>query len=239
VSVRFENALGALVGADGVSITIALGTNPAGGALAGTLTETTVAGVATFSGLSLNQPGVGYTLAANATGLTPATSNAFDVLGLRLAFAQQPTDAFEDAVIAPAVTVRIEDTNGNLQNLDGELIALAIGTNPAGGTLSGTATRTTTAGVATFDNLSIDQAGTGYTVAAKHGIAEAVTSSAFNILLVPIGSATLTASPASVLADGTTASTLTITLLSGSGELLPNIAASRLNLTASHPRGGR
>ena len=41
---------------------------------------------------------------------------------------------------------------------------MAIGTNPGGGTLSGTTTVAAVAGVATFSNLSINKAGTGYTL---------------------------------------------------------------------------
>ena len=44
------------------SVTVALSNNPGGATLGGTLTVTAQNGVATFSGLTLNQPGIGYTL---------------------------------------------------------------------------------------------------------------------------------------------------------------------------------
>src|SRR5438034_4477132 len=44
------------------NITVAIGTNPSTGTLSGTLTDTAVGGVATFSGLSLDKVGTGYTL---------------------------------------------------------------------------------------------------------------------------------------------------------------------------------
>ncbi len=63
------------------SVTLAMGTNPGAGTLTctGGLTRAAVAGVATFTGCSINNAGVGYTLVATSTGLTSATSNAFNV----------------------------------------------------------------------------------------------------------------------------------------------------------------
>jgi hypothetical protein len=49
------------------------------GTLGGTLTETAVAGVATFTGLTVSQAGTGDTITAAATPLTSATSTAFTV----------------------------------------------------------------------------------------------------------------------------------------------------------------
>jgi alpha-tubulin suppressor-like RCC1 family protein len=50
-----------------------------GAALLGTKTANAVAGVATFANLRVDKPGNGYTLTANATGLTGGTSNPFAV----------------------------------------------------------------------------------------------------------------------------------------------------------------
>jgi len=61
-------------------VTIAIGTNPGSGVLAGTLTQTASAGVATFSDLAIDLPGIGYTLAATASGVSSATGAAFDVV---------------------------------------------------------------------------------------------------------------------------------------------------------------
>ena len=40
--------------------------------------------------------------------------------------------------ITPAVTVLVQDANGNIVTTDNSTVTLAIGTNPGGGTLSGT-----------------------------------------------------------------------------------------------------
>src|SRR5438477_195906 len=60
-------------------------------------------------------------------------------------------------------------------------VTVAIGTNPGGGTLSGTATVSAVGGVATFSNLSIDKSGTGYTFTAASGALTGATSAAFTI----------------------------------------------------------
>jgi hypothetical protein len=61
------------------NVTLAIGTNPSGGALAGVTTVAAASGVASFAGLSINLAGVGYTLRATATGLTQAFSAAFNI----------------------------------------------------------------------------------------------------------------------------------------------------------------
>jgi hypothetical protein len=62
------------------SVTVALGANPAKGTLSGSLQENVMGGVATFSNLTLNNPGVGYTLTASYSGVSSVVSAAFTVL---------------------------------------------------------------------------------------------------------------------------------------------------------------
>ena len=63
------------------AITLAIGTDPSSGSatLSGTTTVSAVAGVATFSDLSIDKVGYGYTLNATASGLTGDTSSAFNI----------------------------------------------------------------------------------------------------------------------------------------------------------------
>src|SRR2546425_4326733 len=112
-----------------------------------------------------------------------STMVALKQLGLpaQLAFSVQPSNAVSTVAISPAIQVQVQDANGSLMTTATDSITLAIGTNPGGGTLSGTLTVAAVGGVATFSNISIDKAGTGYTLtAAASGLAGA-TSSAFNI----------------------------------------------------------
>ena len=81
------------------------------------------------------------------------------------------------------MTVAVEDANGNVETSDNATqVSLAIGTNPASGTLSGGSAVTVASGVATFSGLSIDKAGTGYTLTASSTPSyTGATSAAFNI----------------------------------------------------------
>jgi hypothetical protein len=100
----------------------------------------------------------------------------------QLAFGQQPSNASPGAIITPAVTVRVLDQYGNLVSTDNsDSVTVAIGSNPGNGTLSGTTTVTVSGGVATFNNLSINNAGNGYTLVANSGSLTGATSSSFNI----------------------------------------------------------
>ena len=181
-TVSIEDAAGHVVTTATNQVTIAIGTNPASGTLSGTATATAVAGVATFSNLGINNAGTGYTLAASASGLTGATSSAFNVVGAaaKLAFTVQPTNVAVGSSIS-SVAVSVEDSSGNVVPSATNQITIAIGTNPASGTLGGTAQVSAIAGVATFTTLSINNIGTGYTLTASASGLTAATSNPFNV----------------------------------------------------------
>ena len=61
------------------SITMAITVNPGGGTLSGMKTVSTSSGVASFSNLSIDQPGIEYQLTATSKGLGSVTSNHFDI----------------------------------------------------------------------------------------------------------------------------------------------------------------
>src|SRR5438477_465365 len=61
------------------SVALAIQNNPSSGTLSGTTPVAAVNGVATFSDLSINKGGTGYTLQATSAGLTSATSAAFTI----------------------------------------------------------------------------------------------------------------------------------------------------------------
>ena len=58
---------------------------------------------------------------------------------------------------------------------------MAIGANPGGATLNGTATIAATAGVATFSTLSLTTTGVGYTLTASATGPTGATSASFDI----------------------------------------------------------
>jgi hypothetical protein len=183
VTVQVQDSLGNVVTGDSSNVTIAIGTNPATGTLGGTLTHAALNGVATFSNLSINNAGNGYTLQATDGSLTSATSSSFNIVGTpaKLAFGVQPANTATGATISPPITVKVEDTNGNVVASSTASITLAIGTNAGPGTLGGTATVNAVNGVATFNNVFINGAGNGYTLTAASSGLTGATSSTFNI----------------------------------------------------------
>jgi hypothetical protein len=170
------------------TVTVAIGNNPGGGTLRGTLIMTVSNGVATFSDLSIDKAGSGYTLVANSSGFTAGTSGNFAITPAapdHLLFTQQPSDTIAGQAIGPVVTVTVVDQFNNVVTGDNtDAVTLAIGTNPGGGTLRGTLTMTVSNGVATFSDLSIDKAGSGYTLVASSAGLTGTTSVGFAITAV-------------------------------------------------------
>ncbi len=98
-----------------------------------------------------------------------------------LSFLVPPSTTVTGQLIAPAPQVKLVDYTGAA--IPGASVTLSFGTNPVGGTLAGTTTVVTgPTGIATFPDVTIFNAGTGYTLVATAGIAVPATSNPFNIL---------------------------------------------------------
>jgi FKBP-type peptidyl-prolyl cis-trans isomerase 2 len=170
VQVAIQDAEGHTVTSATHAVTLALEGGAAGATLGGTVTVNAVAGIATFSTLTVDTVGEEYTLAATVDeGLTGAVSQAFDVLpgsAARLVFVAQPQNAVAGAVLAPPVQVEVQDLAGNPITDAVATVTLALGQNPAGDTLAGQTAVAVVDGIATFSDLSLDRAGTGYTLVA-------------------------------------------------------------------------
>src|SRR5262249_13802066 len=110
-----------------------------------------------------------------------------------IVFGQQPTDTVAGSIINPPVSVLLEDQFNNVVSTATQNVSLAIQNNPGSGTLSGTTSQAANAGVATFDDLSIDQSGNNYTLAATaslplgSGGAQAIDRSDSRSLAPPLG----------------------------------------------------
>ena len=77
--VAVVDGFGNIVPSTTASVSVAIANNPGGGTLSGTTTVSAMSGLATFTGLSIDQPGVGYTLEATILSLVPETSLGFDI----------------------------------------------------------------------------------------------------------------------------------------------------------------
>ena len=191
--------------------------------LFGTTSVAASDGTATFADLSIQLTGT-YTLDATSGSLTGATSTSFTVnpaAATHLAFGVQPTMTVANQTITPAVTVRILDQFGNLVTPDNTTqVSLAFGSNPTSALLTGGAAQTATGGIATFSGLSVDKAGTGFTLVASSSPAlTGATSSTFDITLRATLTTVSCATP--VDAGATTSCTATVTDDNGAGATTP------------------
>jgi hypothetical protein len=154
-------------------------------------------------------------------------------VAVSLAFTVQPTNGVAGATITPVIAVTANDQFGNIATGFSGSVTVGMGTNPGGGTLSGTPTRTAAAGVATFNNLSIDKTGSGYTLnATATGLSGSV-SDAFNITAAGVSAAqsTVNAAPPTITAStGASSSTITVTAKDAFGNA---IAGATVVLSAS------
>jgi hypothetical protein len=83
-----------------------------------------------------------------------------------LRFTAQPQSAQTDASLGSIVVAAVDSTGATVSDFSGT-VTIVIGANPSGGTLAGLTSAATSGGVATFSGLSIDKAGSGYTLAAS------------------------------------------------------------------------
>ena len=210
-------------------MTLAIGTNPGNGTLSG-CTGTTVSGLATFTGCKIDKIGTGYTLTATdaADNLTvpSAPSSPFNITvgpPAQLSFTTSPGTTVGGDAFGTQPVVAIQDAGGN-QTTATSTVSLAIGTNPAAGTLSG-CTSTTTSGVATFSGCKIDKPGNGYTLVASDGTLQPGTSNPFNIVTAALTSFQVT--PAANNQTAGTAFNVTIKGLDQSGFLFPGLTGTQ------------
>src|SRR5207253_1919084 len=202
-----------------------------------TKTVAAVAGVATFSGLSIDKAGTGYTLTATGAGST--TSAAFNITAgtaTQLVFTVHPKTAAEGAASTPEVRDTAEDGNGNTATGFTGNVAVAIGTNPSSGTLAGTLTNAAVAGVATFSGLGIDKVGTGYTLTATG--AGSTTSAAFNITAGTATQLVFSVQPSTTTAGAAITPAVQVTALDASKNTATGIAGTASGAIGTNPSSG-
>src|SRR5438093_1508004 len=164
------------------TVVISLGSNPGNGTLVGAKSyyvSSSDGGIAQWANLSIDTPGDGYTLRATTAGLGDAISDPFDVTAgpppplagaTGLGFlGPQPGATRAGAVLSPPLQVEVLGYGGvRVTGFTGGIWVI-IGSNPGGGTLSGTRRLGAVNGVATFSDLRIDIPGRGYTLRVTGG----------------------------------------------------------------------
>jgi hypothetical protein len=100
----------------------------------------------------------------------------------RLVFVAEPSTAHVNAFITPAIQVAVEDTLGVVDTTVSGGVTMTLSTNPTAAVLSGTTTVTFVSGVASFNDLTINLAGTGYVLSAASAGLSTATSTSFDII---------------------------------------------------------
>lgn len=174
------------------SVTLTLANNPGNSTLGGALTVNAVNGVATFSDLTLDNPGRGCTLQASSGSLTPGLSSPFDVVPDQLVVTTQPP-ASVTAGTAFQVVIAAKDGAGNVDTTFNGSVTV---TAPPGVGLNGALSLNAVNGVATFTDLTINQAGTYALFASSSGLAPASTGN-FVVVAAPATQFVISSQPTS------------------------------------------
>jgi adhesin/invasin len=224
-TVTLVDALGNVETGSTAQVSLAIGTHAGLGTLTGTKTVPAVGGVARFIDLHIDKSGMGYTLAATASGYAGAISSTFDITA-GAANAATSTLALTTAPIAAngsatcAITVTVRDAQGN--PVGGQVVSLAA--SGQSDTLSAATVTTDASGVASA------------TLASTHAETKTVSATVGSFMLsgmatfvasdVNAADSSLTVAPNSAPADGITTETVTVTLADAGGNPLVNTAVS-------------
>jgi hypothetical protein len=240
----FGNVDNNFVGQVGLGIS----SNPGNGTLTGTTPVNAIAGVATFSNLSIDKSGSPYRLTAQSSGLTSDISSAFSITGGaadHLTFTVAPTTNVAGADISqpPDIQVTAFDALGNVATGFGGDVTLAIttGTGTAGANLLGTPTATAGSGVAVFSLfLSIDSAGTGYTLSATTTTAgiTGTTSATFDILPAAATKLGFIVQPSNTAANATITPAVRVAAQDAFGNTVTTINGGGVTLVIGTNAGG-
>jgi hypothetical protein len=156
MTVLVEDATGRALGSGSYPITLSIGTNPGGGVLNGTQTTTwTGSSSGSFPGISISEPGVGYTLVASSPNLASAVSVPFNVMGgsiaVSLATSSIPVGVSSSGTVtlpnpsgANGVTVSISNGNTTAVTTGTSSVSIAAGQSTGTFTYTGAATGTAT-----------------------------------------------------------------------------------------------
>ena len=203
------------------------------GTLQGTLTATAQKGVVKFANLS-HTVATTITLLFTSGSLIPDTSTSIVIVpagAAQLAYLQQPSPVLAGAIITPPVTVSVRDAYGNTLTTSGTPVSIALTSGT--GTLGGTLTRNTAAGVSTFDDLHIDLVGTKI-LAATSGTLTAARSNSFTVASLGVKSIAFLQQPTNTVAGAPITPPVTLQLRDSLGN---NVAAANLPVTLAISAG--
>src|SRR5207244_3389419 len=147
-----------------------------------------------------------------------------------------PSTTVANRQISPAVKVRALDAFGNVATGVTDAVAIALGSNPGGSTLSGTTPVAAVSGVATFF-VSLNKAGTGYTLTGSASGFTPVTSTPFDIIPGTATQLAFTLQPSNTVAGAAISPAVQVTALDPAGNPVPSFTGSVTVALGSNPGG--
>jgi hypothetical protein len=241
ITVQVRDAAGTLVTGANDPVTLSLQTAPpstfAGAPMSGTLTVNAVSGIATFADARVRYATTAtQRLVASSGILTTATSNTFVIspsTAVVLNFRPDPPASYTASASAaiggttanPAVEAL--DSLGNRATAFSDVVSLSLAGGTTSATLAGTTQRASLSGItATYNDLRVTTAGTGYQlVATAQGVAPD-TSTAFAVLPATVSSIRFRAQPGLVAAGATITPALVVEAVDLFGNLVTSISGT-------------
>ena len=178
------------------------------------------------------------TVSAGATASTSFAVSCAAAPATQLAFTVQPTTVTAGNAISPAVRVTARDAAGNPASGFTGAITLALGANPSGGTLSGTTTVNAVSGVATFSNLRITRAGSGYSLSATASGLTGATSATFSVTAASASALFFTVQPSNTETGTSITPAVRVTARDVYGNTATSFGGSMTMAIANNPGGG-
>ncbi|QQS31911.1 MAG: carboxypeptidase regulatory-like domain-containing protein [Acidobacteriota bacterium] len=167
-----------------------------------------------------------------------ATVNVIPGPPTRLVFSVQPSNGSAGQAISPAIQVAVQDNNGNTIPNATNAVTLNLLDNPGGSTLSGTITRNAVNGIATFNDISLNKVGNGYTfTAGSNGLSGAL-SEAFNIAAGAPAQLVYDQQPTNVYPGTTIQPSVRVAVLDAFGNLASNATIPVTITIETNPNGG-
>ncbi len=180
LTVAVEDANGYLATSYYGNVTLTLPSSLGGSALASAYVY---GGQATFTGLTLNQVGSGYTLTATSGSLTSGITSPIAVTPApaQLVISSPPPGSVV-AGFGFGLSVTALDAQGNVLTSFNGPVTLTLANNPGYGNLGGPVTVQAVNGVATFYGLWLNKAGSGYTLTASTGAVSVTTTTGITVM---------------------------------------------------------
>jgi PKD repeat protein len=155
----------------------------------------------------------------------------------RVAFSSSLSSARAGEPISPPVQVTVQDSAGRVTLRD-TLVTLSLGANPSGDSLRGTKQVRSVNGVATFANVRLDKAASGYTLTAAAPELHPDTSGAFSVMPAPATELAFTAQPSAAMQDSAIKPPVKITAYDSLGNVATNFTGAITLALGANPGGG-